>query len=85
LYGDDARIFLLSCLIREIDFADVKSHTGKDAPKVDHARTSTVFFVLFFYPQLFVAAVRVDLTPQPRDRASQSTRGLCDHHVSCIR
>ncbi|KAF0684179.1 Aste57867_23829 [Aphanomyces stellatus] len=32
LYGEDARVFLLSCLVREIDFRDTKSH--KDSLKV---------------------------------------------------
>ncbi|ETV91054.1 hypothetical protein H310_14294 [Aphanomyces invadans] len=32
LYGEDARVFLLSCLVQEIDFRDTKSH--KDSLKV---------------------------------------------------
>ncbi|OQR91282.1 CCR4-NOT transcription complex subunit [Achlya hypogyna] len=32
LYGEDARVYLLSCLVREIDFRDTKSH--KDSLKV---------------------------------------------------
>jgi hypothetical protein len=38
LYGQDARVFLLSCLFDETDFRDAKSSLFKDVPKVSAQR-----------------------------------------------
>lgn len=34
LYGDDARIFLLNCLVKGIDFRDNKASHHKDSLKI---------------------------------------------------
>jgi CCR4-NOT transcription complex subunit 1 len=54
LYGEDARAFLIRCLLEDIDFRDHRTTNHKDAPKVTQLRTMCAFVLNIFSTQIAV-------------------------------